>query len=81
VVFVGLAEFAASPERSQKGGTCWTCSIPERDEIDRAHRENGVGALIAIDWLIKECGYGEDQRFRQHSLKSHFNHRHHERQR
>jgi hypothetical protein len=76
---VDLAAFASDPSRSHKGGGCWTCSIPEREEIDRAHAENGVGALTVIQWLIAECGYGEDQDFRVHSIKAHFNHRHHKR--
>lgn len=77
-----LVSFASATNRSQKGGACWTCGIPERDEIDAAHRDQQIGARTICDWLIAEKGYTDDEiAVRHHSIKAHFSNRHHERAR
>ena len=65
-----LAEFGANrPARR----VCWTCQLPEADEMAKAHRVLGISVPAIVEWLREECGYAE---IPSYSVEHHFHLRH-----
>lgn len=70
-----LTEFAESRPTKQ-GRPCWTCSLPERAEIDAAKRDRTVSVPQIIDWLVEVKGY-DPAEARRSRLENHFQSGHH----
>ena len=51
----------ASQLQGHHNGKCWTCSIPERQEIDEALL-SGVGPRCIVRWLVNEREYKPRER-------------------
>jgi hypothetical protein len=54
---VSLAEFAK--DRKRPGKLCWTCGIPEAQEINQARGKVAVSAIVK--WLVVERGYPKEE--------------------
>lgn len=59
-------EYAAS---QQKPSTCWLCSIPEREEIERIVTSGRGTKAAAVRYLRDVCGYPEAT---QNKVDGHF---------
>jgi hypothetical protein len=53
----------------RKASECMLCVIPERKEIEKERFENGAEIRHICEYLIKDCGYPEDEVSRQRSSK------------
>jgi hypothetical protein len=61
-----LADVVKENREAEK---CLLCTIPEREEIERERFTNGAEVRHICEYLIKDCGYPEDEINRQRSSK------------
>lgn len=59
---------AAVVKEEREASQCMLCVIPERLEVE-AERRNGAEIRHIVQWLVKDCGYPEEEVLKQRTSR------------